>query len=354
MKKEKGKKTLPWYFIPAWSTDSISQSLSFIVLAYLTYYCTNVVGLPATVVGTMLLVAKLTDGVTDLIASIVIERTNTRWGKGRPYALMMPIAWIFIIFMFSTPNISQMWQVFYIFVCYFMINSVCITLIYAAEPVYLARSLKNPEDATTVYSMTQMIMRIPGAVLTIVFPLIISKIGVDPHSWTLVVLALGVPCCLLSPIRFAFIKERDDIPATSTADGHHFGFGDILRILAGNVHIIVLALIQLLANIFSGVTMAVATYYFQYIMGDIKIQSTVSIVTTFSSLVLLAIPALVKRTSVRKVMILGMLFGVIGNVMKVIPNIYVLMVANFLTALASLPTTALLPTLFLECMDYHE
>lgn len=351
---KKKEKTLPGYFIPAWSTQSVSYAVAFLILGYLTYYCTNIIGLSASGVGMMLLIAKLFDGVTDLVAAVLIERTNSRWGKGRPYVLLMPVAWIFIVLTFSTPNIGKIWQVFYIFVCYFMVNSVCITLFSAAEPVHLARALKNTEDSSTVLSLSGMIMGAAGGVLSVAFPLMITGIGTREHGWTLIALILGVPCCILSFIRFAFIKERKDIPVNDTKNGHRFGLGDMVRVLINNKHVLILLLMQILANVFSGLGTAVTTYYFQYIMGDINMQATVAATQLVGMLMLAAVPAIIKRTSIKKVMTGGIILGIIGNLMRIIPNFYVLLIGNLFTGIAVIPTGMLLPSLLIDCMDYNE
>lgn len=57
------------------------------VASFLTIYCTDVAGIAAGVVGTLMLIARLFDGVSDLFMGIIIDKTNTRWGKARPWVL---------------------------------------------------------------------------------------------------------------------------------------------------------------------------------------------------------------------------------------------------------------------------
>ena len=51
---------------------------------FLLYYYTDIFGLSPAAVGTMLLVTKLIDAVTDPVMGMVADRTNSRWGKFRP------------------------------------------------------------------------------------------------------------------------------------------------------------------------------------------------------------------------------------------------------------------------------
>ena len=353
--KRKAKSgTLPGYYIPAWSAQAVSYAIAFLLLGNITYYCTNGIGMNPAVVGAILLVSKLFDGVTDLIAAVVIERTRTRWGKVRPYVLLMVAAWVFIILLFSTPNFGTAGKVFYIFVMYFMANSVCITLVNGAEPVHMARSLKNPEDSSTVLSISGLIASIAATVVGIIFPLLIASVSVTEHGWTKIALLLGVPCMILSYFRFALIKERDDCAEAETSGTEKFGFRDMIEVVASNSHVLILVLVQILANVFSGLGSGVGTYYFQYIMGDISLGSLVGLTSIIGMMTLLFVPALIKRSSVKKVMQAGILLGLAGNIIRTFPNLPMLMVGNLLTSIAVIPTGMLLPSLLIDCMDYNE
>ena len=57
------------------------------VASFLTIYGTDVAGIAAGVVGTLMLIARLFDGVSDLFMGVIIDKTNTRWGKARPWVL---------------------------------------------------------------------------------------------------------------------------------------------------------------------------------------------------------------------------------------------------------------------------
>lgn len=54
------------------------------VTSFLMIYYTDTVGLGVAAVGTLMLIARLLDGITDLSMGLVIDKTNTKWGKTRP------------------------------------------------------------------------------------------------------------------------------------------------------------------------------------------------------------------------------------------------------------------------------
>jgi GPH family glycoside/pentoside/hexuronide:cation symporter len=54
---------------------------------YIMFFYTDIFGIPAAVVGTMFLVTRIGDAAFDPFVGILADRTNTRWGKFRPYLL---------------------------------------------------------------------------------------------------------------------------------------------------------------------------------------------------------------------------------------------------------------------------
>ena len=57
------------------------------VASFLMLYYTNSVGISAAATGTLMLITRLLDGVSDLVAGFAIDRTKTKWGKARPWIL---------------------------------------------------------------------------------------------------------------------------------------------------------------------------------------------------------------------------------------------------------------------------
>ena len=55
--------------------------------SFLTAYYTDTVGLAALAVGTMMLVARIFDGVTDLVMGAIVDKTKSKYGKARPWVL---------------------------------------------------------------------------------------------------------------------------------------------------------------------------------------------------------------------------------------------------------------------------
>ncbi len=88
-------------------------------LAYLAVFYTDTFGLTAAAAAMLFLVVRLSDGVTDIIMGMVADRTNTRWGKFRPWVLFStPFLALFMVLCFTTPDLSYTNKLIYAYVTY--------------------------------------------------------------------------------------------------------------------------------------------------------------------------------------------------------------------------------------------
>ena len=87
-----------------WNSSSCSVALSTLMLGYATFYCTDVLQLAPALVGTLFMVSKIFDSFTDVVAGFIVDRTQTRWGKGRPYEIFMLFLWLSTWLLFSCPT----------------------------------------------------------------------------------------------------------------------------------------------------------------------------------------------------------------------------------------------------------
>src|SRR5438067_4579788 len=89
----------------AWSSSHAAQAANVLLLGFFTIYCTDTLGLSPAIVGVLLLVSRIADGVGALVAGWLVDvAPETRFGKARPFDLAIVGVWILTVFMFSTPT----------------------------------------------------------------------------------------------------------------------------------------------------------------------------------------------------------------------------------------------------------
>jgi len=100
--------------------DDAASHISFDnVMLYMMFFCTDIFGLPAAFVGTMFLLVRILDAVTDPLMGLIADRTHTRWGKFRPYVRFgaMLLA-VICVFTYSTPDLSLIGKMIYATITY--------------------------------------------------------------------------------------------------------------------------------------------------------------------------------------------------------------------------------------------
>jgi glycoside/pentoside/hexuronide:cation symporter, GPH family len=91
------------------------------VSTFLFIFYTDVFGLNPAAVGLLLLIARFTDGITDVLMGIICDRTNTRYGKFRPWILWtaLPLG-ITLSLLFTAPNLSPAGKIVYAYTTYLL------------------------------------------------------------------------------------------------------------------------------------------------------------------------------------------------------------------------------------------
>lgn len=113
-------------------------------LAYLAVFYTDTFGLTAAAAAMLFLVVRLSDGVTDIIMGMIGDRTNTKWGKFRPWILWStPFLALFMVLCFSTPDLSYTNKLIYAYVTY-----IGLTIAYTVNnvPYSALMGVMTPDD----------------------------------------------------------------------------------------------------------------------------------------------------------------------------------------------------------------
>ena len=161
------RQKMPIFYGLAWSTRGISAAINAVLLMQITFYCTDILGLKAGIVGGMLLGSKIIDAFTDLGFGFILDKTHTKLGKARPYELFIVFEWIFTIFMFNAPKISEGGQYIWIFIMYVMVNAVCATALGGIDSVYLARAFTTNQNQIKVMSINGFVVMFVSIIFNI-------------------------------------------------------------------------------------------------------------------------------------------------------------------------------------------
>ncbi len=358
MTKEIGiqkKKRFPFGRFMAWKTSDISAAgLNIIVTGYLTLYCTDFLGLPGVLVGTILLVSNIVDAVTDLIAGFIIDNTHSKFGKGRPYEIGIIGMWICTVLMFSGPaNAPQALKIAWVFFMYTFIFGVFNTLRGAGSTAYLVRAFDNDRDLVgKVGSFGGIVTTLGSMAVSLSFPSVMGMIATSSAGWRKLILLYAVPLAVIALGRFIFVKENPAIDAG--AQHEKVTFRDFLQVFTRNKYVWFYAAIQILFN--TVLNMSVQTHYFKYIVGNTDALGILSIMGIMLLPAMLLMPLVLKHLSVSKVIFFGAVFAIAGYALNFFAGdrVPLLYVAGVLMACLQLPLSYLCAVLLMDLFNYNE
>lgn len=130
MEKIEEKRYLKWYNKVGYGSGDVAGNVVYAFLStFVMIYLTNTVGLNAGIVGTLIALSKLFDGVTDIFFGSMIDKTKSRMGKARPWMLHGYVGCaVTLIGVFAIPeSMGQTAQYAWFFIAYSLLNAVFYT-----------------------------------------------------------------------------------------------------------------------------------------------------------------------------------------------------------------------------------
>jgi sugar (glycoside-pentoside-hexuronide) transporter len=242
---------------------TINVQLATVSLFFL-FFLTEVVGLPPSLAGLVLLVGRGVDAFTDPLMGRLSDRTRWRWGRRRPYFLIgaLPFGASFVLLWSPVDLGGGPAAVFLVYVAFYVLNTLFSTLL--AVP-YMALL---PEMALDYHERTSMnTFRTAGVVLAILLaavgmPWLVAQFGGGANGYAGAGLVLGIWVALPWLVVFGVSWERPGFRRPSAA-----GFVASLRRLAEHRSYRLLASLFLTARISVDVAGAMLIFYFTYWVG---------------------------------------------------------------------------------------
>lgn len=335
----------------AWNSRGASLAVQVVLISYVQIYSTNALGLNAAIVGTLLLISKLIDGVTDMVAGYLVDRTNTKWGRGRPYELAIIGVWLSTWLMFSAPaSISTVAKYIWVVVFYVLAQAIFATLLNANQTVYMVRAFHNDQKYVTITSLGGLVITFVVIVFNVVFPTLEAPIISSGEGWSHLVLYIAVLLGVIGILRFVFVKEEVAVDANS----EKITPKDIVTLLKNNKYVYVIAFMLIVVNLIGN--MGVSTYYYLYIVGDVSVMGIMSLFSVVAMLTMAVYPALLKKISPKQLVIIGCICAVIGGLINFFAydNLVLLAIGSVIGGIGLLPINYLSGLFIIECCDYNE
>ena len=325
------------------------------ISAFLLIFYTDVMGLAAAAVGTMILVTKIIDAATDPLMGVIADRTRTRFGRFRPYLLWgaLPMAFAGVL-TWTVPDLGEGGRLLWAYVT-FSLMMLAYTVLSTPYSALSGVITADSQQRTTLISF-RFIAAFAGTTLVNAFTLDLVQWfggGDEALGWQLTLALYGAVAAVLFATVFATTRERIAPPPQQDSDVRQD-----LRDLLNNRPWLVLFALALVIMITIVMRSGATVYYLKYYV--VRPDLTGAFLGAYS--VALAVGAamtpLMTRLFDKKRLMVGLMtiVGVLSCAMFFVPRdmIWLMFVVNTLIGLALGPKSPLAFSMYADCADYTE
>lgn len=327
------------------------------VNSFFTYFLTNVAGLGAGVVGTILLISRLLDGVSDLIVGSMMEKIHSKHGKARPWLLWwcIPFA-VSLVLMFTAPDFGTTGKIVYAFLTY----NLAVTVVYTAINLpfgSLAALMTKNQTERGYLNISKMVFAFGGGMVVNAATLpLVKYFGNDSSAWQKTFLIYGVVAIIFFLIVFFTTKEAVTEEAKKAGSEEKVNIPQALKSLIKNKYWMILLAIFFLnsvVNAFIGVNV----YYAQYIMNDDSLVGNLSIFQNIASFAAFAVcTGIIRKIGKQKIAISGVAISFIGYAMVLLnPTSYaVLYIAAIIKGVGNAALSGVMYGMLADTVEYND
>lgn len=325
MEKIEEKRYLKWYNKVGYGSGDVAGNVVYAFLStFVMIYLTNTVGLNAGVVGTLIALSKLFDGVTDIFFGSMIDKTKSRMGKARPWMLYGYIGCaVTLIGVFAIPeSMGQTAQYAWFFIAYSLLNAVFYTANNIAYSALTALITKNSRERVEMGSYRFIFAFSTSLLIQSVTIKFVEIMGGGASGWRMVAIIYAVIGLVVNTLSVLSVKElpeeelNNDV--SSTVD-EKYSLIEAAKLLFSNKYYIMICVTYILQQIYSAM-LSMGIYYMMYVLNDEDLFPIFSWAINIPLIVALLItPWLVaKWQGLYKLNLVGYAVGTIGRALVVV------------------------------------
>jgi GPH family glycoside/pentoside/hexuronide:cation symporter len=335
--------------------DTASHFVWDMVGFWLLFFYTDVYGISAAAAGTIMLVARFWDMAVDPIIGVVSDRTNTRWGKFRPYILFGAIPYaVLAILTFTTPHLGEIGKIIYAGATYVLLMTAyaAINLPYSALGAVMTDDTYERAGLNTY----RFIAGFSGQFIVTGLAFTLAEFfghGNKAQGFQYTVFMFAVLSLIFFFITFQTTKERVQPPKAQKNS-----LKEDLKNLIANKAWRILAMVGIISFIMFAMQNAAIAYYFKYYLGRENNVQLFNILGTVALIVALPLSKpLAKKFGNKNVFIGSSLISGVFFMLIYLPgvkDITTIYVFNIIAKMAYAPAVPLLWTMIADSADYGE
>jgi len=335
--------------------DTASHFVWDMVGFWLLFFYTDIYGISAAAAGTIMLIARFWDMAIDPVIGVVSDRTNTRWGKFRPYILFGAIPYaVLAILTFTTPDFGEMGKIIYAGATYVLLMTAYafINLPYSALGAVMTDDTYERAGLNTY----RFIAGFTGQFVVTGLALTLAEYfggGDKAQGFQYTVFLFAALSLVFFFITFKTTRERVQ-PPKSQKNSLKEDVGNLFK----NRAWVILAIVGIVSFIMFAMQNAAIAYYFKYYLGREDNVQWFNVIGTVALIVALPLSKpLAKRFGNKNVFIGSSLISGLFFILIYLPGVTdltTIYVFNIIAKMAYAPAVPLLWTMIADSADYGE
>jgi GPH family glycoside/pentoside/hexuronide:cation symporter len=276
-----------------------------LMVTFLAYYYTDVVGVSAFLVGSLMFLARIIDGVVCIGVGIRIDKTQSRYGKARPWVLWTAVPFGLSTFLLAcVPDTSYALKISWVCVTYLLVN-ILFTANNIAYGSLLALITRDPVERGMLSVFRKGLSTCGSLTVGVITLPLIGWLGSDNHAWLWVFALYGSFTAIFLMITGLGTRER--IKPVREDNRDRIAFRRVRASVLANKYWIMIFFYLMITFTSLTAMSTVSVYYSKYILQDISLMSWISVAQYLPGLLtLLVIPFLIKRIGKRNLALLGL------------------------------------------------
>lgn len=355
------EKTMKWYDYVGDGAGQIALNSITCLVGMLTYFYTDKVGIAAGTVGTILLVAKLFDAVSDLFMGRLIDKTKSRFGKIRPWFLWTALpTLIIIIALFTVPvDASSSIKNSYALITNILATAVVYTAIVIPYGCLMSVRTQSIEERSKMGISRAVFGYLVGTIISIGLIPITNMLGGDQAAWIKVGMIFGGASFIALIFTFLVSKEKNKngLETFSVMEDENISFKDSVKILFKNKYWVIMLVAMLLLNMIASLNQGTGIYYVKYILGDeslIAVMGAIGLLPVIIGFVLTG--PMIKFFGVARTVRISILIGAIATFIRIfMPYSFIAtLVCGAFSSFSTIPMMAVGGVLVNNTVEYNE
>ena len=355
------KKYLKWYHKIGYGSGDVAGNVVYALLtAFIMFYLTDMVGLDMGIVGTLMAVSKIFDGVSDFFFGNLIDRTKTKMGKARPWMIFGYIGCaICLIACFSIPETwGDTAQYIFFFISYTLLNAVFFTANNIAYASLTALITKNRDERVQLGSIRFIFAFGTSLLIQYLTVKAVGWCGGGVAGWRTIAIIYAIIGLIINTISGLSVKELNETEEVVEEEQEtKLSFGESVKLLFSNKYYIIICCTYLFTQLYATM-ISMGIYYMKYILGDENFFSTFSLWINIPLIIgLVVAPVLIKKIGgMYKINIWSYLLATVGRGLVIVAaylgSIPLMLVFTGVAALGTSPLQGDMNALIASCSEY--